>query len=409
MVGSGPGELRWDLNGGDRPTQRQGQPVNRRGSYRSRGGPDVGVSNVVGFVLITGISLLTISVVLLGGAPTLERVQSGQEVQSMTHAMNGLSEEVSTLVTGSPESTTPSWRTAFSRGTVSLNQTGHVWGYAVDNHEDHRIDWGSLHNGDGTIEAYLASPSSVASPSATVSTYDGAKKTELGTAGFADGSSWADGETRTIDLVKGISDDDIDGIEVTVKDGSTVIAKAFFFDTGAVIYSNAAGSQVQEVAYENSGVMVRQDQGVVLRNTPALRPPQETGTDKDPKRSVFFRVISLDGSASSGGQTSVTLLLDSGGNHARYSQADVERVQIYPAARYVDGWHRLLTDEVAGFPYTADCSLAGSGTAPDCTSAGSATYLSCDKDGADSCDVDDGDLEALSVSLVHTIVTVEED
>lgn len=326
----------------------------------------------------------------------------------MTHAMNGLSEEVSALVTGSPESTTPSWRVAFSRGTVSLNQTGHVWGYAVDLDEP-RLDWGSLHNGDGTIEAYLSSSSSgITSPEVSACEYKGASA-DVNCTTSTPTSPWGSGESRTINLPHGPSHDDVDGIWIHIKNDTTVVAKAFFFDTGAVIYSNAAGSQVQEVAYENTGVLVRQDEGVVLRNTPALRPPQETGTDTDPKRSVFFRVISLDGSASSGGQTSVTLLLDSRGNHARYSQDDVERVQIYPAARYVDGWHRLLTDDVAGFPYEDACSLAGTGTPPACTDAGSAAYLYCDKDGADSCDVDDGTLEALSVSLVQTLVTVGDD
>lgn len=387
--------------------------MNRSGPYHPRGGPDVGVSHVVGFILITGISIVSIAVVLLGGGPTLERLQAGQETQSMTQAMVGLSEEIGNLVTGAPASTTPSWRVAFSQGTISLNQTGHVWGYAVDLHSDHRIDWGSLQNGDGTIKAHLASSSDIASPGVSAWSYDGATETQLTSASLTDTSTWSDGQTRTIELTSSPSTFElgsVDGIKVHIKDDTTVVAKAFFFDTGAVVWESSTGGQVREVAYENSGILVRQDDGVILRNTPTLRPPADTGTQSTEKRSLFFRVIGLDGSASTGGQTSVTLLMDSGGNHARYSQADVERIQVYPPPRYDVGWHRLLTDELAGFPYSATCSLGGSGTAPDCTSAGSAFYAHCDKTsaGADSCGPGT-DLEALSVSLVHTMVTVTED
>ncbi len=332
----------------------------------------------------------------------------------MTSSMNGFSEEVAGLVTGAPASTTPSWRAAFARGTVSLDRAGHVWGYAVDLDDTARFNWGSLHDGDDEIQVNITA-GSVADPQVDAWTYSGSSITSVSASISTPATPWTDGiATVTLNAgspgTPGISDDDIDGIEIHLKDGADdVLAKGFFFDTGALVYENAVGGQNQEVVYENTGVLIRHDDGVVLRNTPSLRPPQETGTTADPKRTVFFRVISLDGSASSAGQTSVTLLLDSGGNHARYSKADVERVQIYPAERYMEGWHRLLTDEPAGFPYQAGCSLAGSGTPPACTDTGSQTYLWCDKDGADSCDVDDGSLDALAVSIVHTIVTVEED
>ncbi|MDX1610719.1 MAG: hypothetical protein R3185_00005, partial [Candidatus Thermoplasmatota archaeon] len=105
---------------------------------------------MVGFILITAIALISVTVVLLGGQPTLERLQAGQESEAMIGYMGDLEQEVTGLITGSPASTTPAWRVAMASGSLHLDQEGHIWGFTVDL-TTNSLEWDSLHDGDNQV------------------------------------------------------------------------------------------------------------------------------------------------------------------------------------------------------------------------------------------------------------------
>lgn len=356
-------------------------------------GRDAGVSDVIGFILITAIALVSVTLVLLGGQPTLERLQSGQEVQAIAASMNSLDHEVESLITGAPASTTPTWRVSMGRGSVNLNDTGHVWTVAVDLGSGINLEFGSLDDGDNLVCVKDNGSTSISDPQVRAFLHTASSVSQITGASVASGCGAGEWQLDVVSNIAGNS------TEVRFHDGSPsstpVLHRVYFIDSGAVIWSEGG----QEVAYENTAVILRQPNGLVMDQRPSLRPPQETGSSSSPKSSIFVRVIKLNGTLGLSGQTSATVLLDSDGNHIRLANGDVERVQIYPPPRYREAWTRMLDDDTLGYPYTVSQNSL----------ANPATRAFCDKAAATSCDPDGTALDELAISIVETNVRLEVD
>lgn len=313
---------------------------------------DDAADTVIGFILITLVALVAITLVLIGGEPALERVQSGQEADSMLRYFGDLETEVSGLITSSPAGATPVWRVAMPRGDLEL-RGAHVWAYAVDLEvagNTYRFDYAGFGDGDDRMSIQNpATGSTSLAAGARIDFYQhqGAVETALGTHSFAGG--FPTGSVEAVTLPIALEDNVLELRLFRDATDTTPVARVWFIDTGAMVWHLPVGGTNQRVAYENSGVISEQGNAAFVYNEPKLRQPKARSATID---DVFFRAINLDGTVSAAGRSATDVLLVSGGTHSRFSSSDVDRVQIYPALHWQTPWTQLLDEDTLGYTYT---------------------------------------------------------
>ncbi len=314
-------------------------------------GSDTAVSEVVGYVLVTGITVVAITLVMLTSGPALDRIQADQQHDAMLGYYHDLDQAFSEILSGSPAGSTPVWRVGMGSGSLALdNGPGHMWAYAVDEHEDKRLFYGGFDDGDNTFTVVRAGGSgSVTGLSAEAWSWDGTQKEEI-TVGVDGSDPWTitltgeDLESNTVEVR--FSDDDADEF-----------SRVWFVDAGTVEWTNR-GSDRTQLLYQNTGIISARDGGQVLHNQPRIPAPQVI--EEDPKtENIFVRIAQIEGTASVGGQTQATVLVASDGNHVRHSTTQAERVQLYPPTSTTTAWERYLTNDVRGFDYTWDQAPGG--------------------------------------------------
>lgn len=332
------------------------------GSSKAAGRRDLAADTVVGFVLVTGISLLMMSVVMLMGTPALEQVQSRQQVDSMIGSYQRLDRGVSTLLSGAPAGTAPAWQVSMAEGSLSLDEGGdHLWGFVVNRWqqgETYEFWIGDYADGDDQLVIENNGPHIASDDFQIKATrweadddvaVDTTKRTEfpddatytLDDSSFDSGTFWdLEGHTTHLKLM------DL-GNDV----GNETVAHVWLIDGGAVEWEQTRGGSMMRLLYQNTGIVADMDEGQVLHNTPRLQPPDEevAGEEK-----VFVRVVNLQGAFSVGGRSTTEVLLSSEGNHPRISTANATQAQLYPPTGMIDAWKRHLTNENAGFNYDWD-------------------------------------------------------
>lgn len=333
---------------------------------------DVAADTVVGFVLVTGISLLMMSVVMLVGAPALEQVQSRQQVDAMIGSYQRLDRGVSTLLSGAPAGTAPAWSVSMADGSLSIDEGGdHLWGFVVNRWQqggEYKFWIGGYADGDDelTIKNDEESTTIAADEFQITATRweaddDVATQTTesyanqlgkgdtytLNDASFASGGMWElSGQTTHLKLM-----------DLGNDAGNRTVAHVWLIDGGAVEWEQTSGGSMMRVLYQNTGILADQDNGQVLHNTPRIRPPNEEVAGKE---KVFIRVVSLQGALSVGGRSTTEVVLSSQGNHPRVSTANATQAQLYPPVSTIEAWERHLTNEKAGFTYTWNSNEGGS-------------------------------------------------
>jgi hypothetical protein len=332
------------------------------GSRQDAGHRDLAADTVIGFVLVTGISILMISVVMLMGAPALEQVQSRQQVDTMVGSYQRLDRGVSTLLSGAPAGTTPSWQVSMADGSLSLDDGGdQIWVFAVNRHQeggDYEFWFGNYSDGDGKLDVKYSSGPSIPSGQFKMTGVRWDKEEDVDSNSETHtGSSFDPGDDYEItDAV----DWELAGHVTQVKledqsneDGNETVAEAWFIDAGAVEWE-LRRSQIIRLYYQNTGILADIDDGQVLHNTPRLRAPDTDGeTD-----SVFIRIVNLNGTVAVGGRSTSEILLSSEGNHPRVSTSNVTQVQLYPPTSMIEAWERHLTSDITGTAYDWDESDA---------------------------------------------------
>jgi hypothetical protein len=344
----------------------------------------MGADSVVGFVLIVGISLLTITVVTLTGGPLLSQFQSQQQAGAMQGSFTQLDQAVSTLVSGAPEGATPSWRVSMGQGSLSLDDGApHIWGFAADTNlsgNQYRFFYADFSdpNDDLKIQADGSNDIDNSMGRVNATKWDGS--TDLKTTTVVDGVN-IDSTSTPLSIPWDLEEHTTQ-IEVFDKDESskTPVAEAWFVPAGAVQWVSGASERRIELFYQNTGIIAETSNGQVFHNSPLLNGPQKTGNGEK----VFVRVVNLDGAFALGGRSNAEILVSGEGNHPRYSNSEVNRVQLYPPTRLIDAWERRLTDDVLGFTYTWTQDPAG-----EMADEGVATY-------------NNGGINKLSTTFVQT-------
>lgn len=329
------------------------------GSSKAAARRDLAADTVIGFVLVTGISLLMISVVMLVGAPALEQVQSRQQMDSMVASYQRLDRGVSTLLSGAPAGTTPSWQVSMADGSLSLDDGGeHVWGYVINKKIDgneYRFWFGGYSDGDNELTLRYEGSNSIQDADFEIQ----AIRWEAG----EDVEEWEDPAEPTVttndEYTFGVTSSSADLwniaehttqirlLDTSNDDGEQLVAEAWFIDGGAVEWKLTTGGSMKRLLYQNTGIIADIDDGHVLHNSPRLRTPDHSGDQME----VFVRVVSIDGAVAVGGRSTSEMLLSSQGNHDRFSSAMVTHVQLYPPTSLIPAWERHLTNEAAGFDY----------------------------------------------------------
>jgi hypothetical protein len=324
------------------------------GSSIARDRPDAGADTVIGFVLVTGISILMISVVMLVGAPALEQVQSRQQVDSMVGSYQRLDRSVSTLLSGAPAGTTPSWQVSMADGSLTLDEGGtQIWGFAANRwqeNQEYEFWFGEYDDGDSQVKILNAGPAT-----------NGDLRVEI-TRWENDDDKTTDTETIAGGLGNGGEHDvnaltwDMAGQSTQIKlkdlgneDGNRTVAHAWFVDAGAVEWSLSRGGEMKRLFYQNTGILADLDEGQVMHNPPRLRAPDD---DVAGEESVFVRIVNLDGALSVGGRSTTDVLLSSEGNHARLSSGNATQAQIYPPTETLTAWKRHLATADDGLGYS---------------------------------------------------------
>lgn len=316
---------------------------------------DQAASEVVGYVLVTGISVLAITVVMLTGGPALEEIRSSQQHDSMLGYFHDLDAGFSMLLSGSPAGSTPVWRVSMSSGSISLDQgQGHVFVYAIDQEDTQEFWYHNFSDADDTFNIEQSQGSLSNTLNVQAWSWEGATKTKISaTASSTPAGNW---EITLGEAIEGRS------IEIAVHDGAPgstkPIARAWMIDTGAVEWTRG-GAEQKRILYQNTGIFtIKSDDQHVLHNHPRIREPENAGTDG---MHLFVRVAKIDGTVSLGGRSTASVLISSDGNHARHSSSDVSRVQLYPPSAAKVAWKRFLTDDALGYTYAWDDN-PGSGT-----------------------------------------------
>ncbi len=361
---------------------------------------DQAADSVIGFILITSIALAAITIVLMSGGPALDRVQSSQESDAMVRFMGDLDAAVSSLISGAPAGSAPVWQVSMARGSLSLDDDGHLWLITADRRDpggkEYALQFHSFSDGDQTFTLYNAGED-LTGLEATATVWDGAD--DEATSVTLDGASStnvAEDTTAVIELGVPLSGETIELLFFEGDpDSVPPIARVWFVDAGAVEWRSATSDS--RVLYESSAIVADEDGGTVFHNTPRIRGPSVKG---DGSESIFVRIVKFDGSATVAGRTTTEVLLSSGGNHARFSHGDVERVTLYPPIDLQAAWigedctnpTGRLADDTLGYSYTVMCNPGGDEHEPlayrDINSLTGAS-------------------PQLSVTLVETLITLE--
>lgn len=367
------------------------------GSSKTTGRRDRAADTVIGFVLVTGISLLMITVVTILGTPALEQVRSRQQTDSMVGSFQRLDRSVTTLLSGAPSGSAPTWQVSMADGSLTVDDgPEQVWVYAaeIQRNNDHYQFWfGDYADGDRDIEIYYdAGGDGFSSPDQELAIEATRWEGDNQAAG-PDGSTGtpAQDTSMTITLpwdVVGHSTK----LELFDEEIGTdkPIAVAWIVDAGAVEWTLSNGHQ-QTVRYQNTAVVSQLDGGEVLHNIPRL--PSNVIEGSDDER-AFVRVVKLEGDASFGGRSSHELVVSNGGSHSRFSRGSIERVQLYPPTSTQQTWKDRVTNEDIDFTYDweADPGGASFGLADEAAAVRDAQNLA-----------NNGEL---STTFVETVVTV---
>lgn len=322
--------------------------------------PDTAASEVVGYVLITGISILAITAVMLTSGPALEKVQSSQQHDAMLRYFHDLDQGFSMLLSGVPSGSTPVWSVSMSQGSISLDSGGdQIWVYATDKDiadnpgspgsSERTLWYRGFSDGDPTFTADLDGSSLSNSLAVEAYRWQGATKTELSTSISGSAPEWDISAT-------------LGGKDVYLDDNTTEwrfydtsnpsnpsgppFARAWIIDGGAVEWQRS-GADFQRILYQNTAIVALIDDGQVMHNDPRLKEIDTSGSTDH----AFIRLANIDGTVSLGGQTSASVLLSSEGNHPRHASSKIEQVQLYPPTSTTTAWKRLLTDADTGYGY----------------------------------------------------------
>lgn len=383
---------------------------------------DLGVSPVVGMIMILAISVTGIAAVVAWGLPAVDEMKATVEARAVTNQFKELDHDVKQLVSGTAERTAKRWQPSLSRGSISFAEASERWviGYATCNGgngvettcnegTDDEYDWSLQSVGDTDNSFSLRNNRAAGSADVYVTvsavTLDNGAETplcvyEAGAAQAANGESLAaNGGTKTFTLftsgcttTKGISTaaapGDVFRIDLTDKKNTASTAddetagSFFIFDAGAARFTLDTTGTQKNVYLSNGAVVVGYGTNEVIDNTPGIPPPKSTPDGWQ----FFVRGSAFQGAASFAGESRFDILLSLYGT-TTLAEETAGEIYVYVGGAHQDAWTNYFSTG-NGYSFVEDTQV---------TDMTAFTQY-----------VNDGGIVPVTFTLVHSVVRVEQ-
>ena len=342
---------------------------------------DSAVSPVVGMILVLGISIVGIAAILYWGLPAIDEMKANVEYRSVTSQFTELDATIKELVAGTTEKTAKRWQPALNRGTVTVRNNTEGWLVATETYNasaNFDFVWLDMADGDNQFRIVQLSKNDAGTANHNVQSYkvEGyiitgtttqttlnvtggsaaapAQMSNNATAwnhGAAQGFSvWAKdaGVATPQNLVGGT-------FKFRVFSGGSLVAEAWFVNTGRVDYSLPTSVTEKTLSVNNGALIAGSGGSKGIVNTPSLPPPVESGGTWR----FFARMVSVAGNSSFGGDSRFDLLISlyttatlASYDCALASKTDcVESAKVFVYGEHRDVWHTYLTGSSHGYRF----------------------------------------------------------
>jgi hypothetical protein len=329
-------------------------------------GREVGVSPVIGMILILAISVLGIVAVTNWGLPAIEQMQTNVEQSNVLNQFRDLDATMEHLVSGSAGQTTFKWQPTIGIGAVDVDQGANRWLAAVDIPNTVNVTWSGVNDTNNAFT--VRSNSTISSFTIKAWKWDSGVATELklntSTAcSGAPASTMTGGTNYTFYLTMNQSSCgavvNIDNavMSFALYTGSTAVHRAFLVDVGHVHWSSVIGAGGPRHVYAvNGGLMSGPADGLTTESPFSIAPPRDflnsTGT---PSTSLFVRMVKFNGTASfsatKGGAEHFSLYLNLAGTYTMATADNVTQASVYVWGPLRDGTYGALASETAGYKF----------------------------------------------------------
>lgn len=334
---------------------------------------DEGVSPVIGMILVLAISIVGIAAILYWGLPAIDEMKANVEYRSVTTQFTELDATIKELVAGTTEKTAKRWQPALNRGTVTVRNNTEGWLVSTETYNasaNFDFVWLDLADGDNQFRIVHQSKNNAGSANLDVQSYkvEGyvitgtTTQTTLNVTGGAaaapaqmanNATAWAHGAAQGFSVwVKdaGVATPQnlVGGtFKFRVYSGASLVAEAWFMNTGRVEYSLPTSVTEKTLTINNGALIAGTGGSKGIINTPPLPPPVESGGTWR----FFARVVSIGGNSSFGGDSRFDLLISlyttatlASYDCALATKADcVETAKVFVYGEHRDTWYSYLT------------------------------------------------------------------
>lgn len=347
-------------------------------SHARVAGLDVAVSPIVGAIMVLAISIVGIAGVLSWGLPAIEEMRASVALATAVRQLEAFDAEVEALAAGSAGKTTPKWQAALQGGALEVVGGSNRWSVTVNVGSGHNYTLYGLD--DASANSFILHQHGTASVTKlNVSAWKVVGGEEVPLNVSASSGSTAQMDPNAVSLAAGeerelwvwnatgtaVKFDDV-LLKIAVKEesgGTSVKARAWMLDVGEVLYTVETGVGEKAVVATN---------GILFAGTPAelyavdspLVPEPRTfkSASGEETRSLFVRLVQLNGTGSFAGDQTVDVLLNLYGTFSLADEADVESVRFVVHGDRRPPWYRFFTDTQSDYRFVKVTDTGAAGT-----------------------------------------------
>ena len=347
---------------------------------------ELGVSPVIGVIMILAISVVGIAATVAWGLPAIDEMKSTVEARAVTNQFKELDQDVKQLVSGTAEKTAKRWQPSLTRGSIDFMSGTQRWalGYATctqgagtscDDASEH--SWTLAEVGDTDNEFVLKNEGSTAVTVLLEAAIQNNGQTALRVnvdddlTQMAAGVAIPSGGTQRFYVFNGAGTADQDlstassslqgaVFEITITDfvEDEEAGRFFVYDSGEVRFRLDSTGALKTAHLTNGAVLVGNAGNEVVDNTPGIPPPKAT-----PDGWTFFaRGVSLQGAASFAGEDRFDVLLSLYGTNALADEDSVAELYVMVGGDHEAAWTAYFS-ESNGYDFTVETDAGSDITA----------------------------------------------
>lgn len=328
-------------------------------------------------ILVLGISIAGMAAVLSWGLPAIEEMRSNVELRTSLKQFQALDAEVKALAAGQASKTTPKWQPSLQAGYVQIMSDVDRWVITTDILAGYNMTLFGLDNTtSNSFVLHNHGSAAIAKLNVTATKLVGSEETALAVSTSSGSSTQMDPNTASLaagaEVTLYVWDPSgpavlFDGVvlrfTITEENGGTSTkSKAWMIDTGSVEYTSETGYATKQVI-ENNGMIIVGDPTDLYSATEPLIPEPRTFTNgATTTRSLFVRIVQMNGTGSFSGEQIVDVLLNLYGTFTLADESDVEGVRITVYGDRQEAWYRYFTDPYTDYRFNKVTDTGASGT-----------------------------------------------